>query len=52
MHKVTPVKHEDGTETVRLYGTTVDVTGKKTFSLFKKDYKVIRPKKKKDESDS
>ena len=52
MHKVTPIKHEDGTETVRLYGTTVDVTGLKKFTLFKKDYKVVRPRKKKDEVSS
>lgn len=48
MHKVTPTKHEDGTETVRLYGTTVDVTGKKTFTLFKREYKVYRPRVKKE----
>lgn len=47
MHKVKPTKNEDGTETVKLYGTTVDVTGKKTFTLFKKEYKVYRPRKKK-----
>lgn len=52
MHKVTPTKHEDGTETVRLYGTTVDVTGLKTFTLFKKEYKVYRPRKKKDEAEA
>jgi len=48
MHKVTPHKHADGTETVRLYGTTVDVTGKKEFTLFKKQYKVYRPREKKE----
>ena len=47
MHKVTPTKNDDGTETVKLYGTTVDVTGKKTFTLFKREYKVERPKAKK-----
>ena len=46
MHKVTPTKNDDGTETVKLYGTTVDVTGKKTFTLFKREYKVERPKAK------
>ena len=46
MHKVKPTKHEDGTETVRLYGTTVDVTDKEEFTLFKRNYKVDRPKKK------
>lgn len=46
-HKVTPDKHEDGTETVTLYGTTVDVTGLKKFTLFKKDYTVYRPRVKK-----
>ena len=45
MNKVTPIKHEDGTETVTLYGTTVDVTGKDTFTLFKREYTVVRPKK-------
>jgi hypothetical protein len=47
MHKVVPTKHQDGTETVKLYGTTVDVTGKSKFTLFKKDYKVYRPRVKK-----
>lgn len=50
MRKVTAQKQPDGTETVRLYGTTVDVTGKKEFTLFKKDYKVYRPRKKKVET--
>ena len=45
MNKVTPTKHDDGTETVRLYGTTVDVTGQDTFTLFKREYTVVRPKK-------
>lgn len=49
MHKVTPAKHEDGTETVTLYGTVVDVTGLKKFTLFKKEYKVYRPRKKKED---
>ena len=52
MHKVTPTKHEDGTETVRLYGKTVDVTGKKTFTLFKREYKVYRPRKVKNEAET
>ena len=42
MTQVTPIKHDDGTETVRLYGTTVDVNGQSRFTLFKKDYKVVR----------
>ena len=50
MHKVTPTKHQDGTETVRLYGTNVDVSRKTEFTLFKKDYKVYRPRKKKEET--
>lgn len=51
MHEVKPVKHEDGTETVTLYGTTVDVTSKKVFTLFKRDYKIVRPKGKKKKMD-
>lgn len=47
MHQVRPETQPDGTETVRLYGTTVDVTNKNSFTLFKKDYKVVRPKQSK-----
>lgn len=47
MQQVKPTKHEDGTETVKLYGKTIDVTGKKKFTVFKRDYVVDRPKKKK-----
>jgi hypothetical protein len=53
---VKPTKQKDGTETVTLYGTTVDVTGKDSFTLFKRDYTVVRqtknskPKAKKMES--
>jgi hypothetical protein len=49
MQKITPDIHPDGTETVKLYGTTVDVTGKREFTLFKRDYKVYRPRKKKEQ---
>jgi hypothetical protein len=42
MNTVTPLKNEDGTETVELYGTIVDVTGKDSFTLFKREYKVER----------
>lgn len=45
--QVKPTKHEDGTETVTLYGTIVDVTGKDSFTLFKREYKVARPVKNK-----
>lgn len=46
MYKVTPKKQPDGSETVTLFGTTVDVTGKDSFTLFKQEYKVVRPKPK------
>lgn len=46
MQKITPHVHEDGTESVTLYGTTLDVTGLKTFTLFKREFKVYRPRKK------
>ena len=52
MHKVKPTKHEDGAETVKLYGKTIDVTGQSTFTLFKKQYKVVRPKKKSNKSNT
>ena len=42
-----PTKHEDGTETIRIYGKTVDVTGKKSVTVFKRDYKIVRPRAKK-----
>lgn len=45
MNKITPDKHQDGTETVTLYGKTVDVTGKDEFDLFKKHYTVVRETK-------
>ena len=41
-----PTKHEDGTETIRIYGKTVDVTGKNTVRVFKRDYKIVRRKPK------
>ncbi len=45
MQNVTPTKHEDGKETVTLWGKTVDVTKVKKFTLFKREFKVVRPKK-------
>lgn len=45
MNEITPDKHLDGTETVTLYGTVVDVTGKDEFDLFKKHYKIARIEK-------
>lgn len=45
MNLITPIKHKDGTETVTLFGTVVDVTNKDSFTLFKTDYKVIRADK-------
>jgi len=53
MNKVQPTINEDGTETVTLWGTTVDVTEKDSFTLFKRDFRVIRePKAKKTNSKS
>lgn len=51
MQKITPDKHADGTETVTLYGTTLDVTGKSEFTLFKREFKVYRPRKQKVEKE-
>lgn len=49
--KVKPTKHEDGSETVTLYGKTVDVTGKDSFTLFKREHEVVRRKKKEEKGD-
>lgn len=49
MQEITPTKHDEGTETVTLWGKTVDVTGKKKLTLFKRDFKIVRPKKAKKE---
>ena len=46
-NKIKPTINQDGTETVTLYGTTVDVTKKDTFTLFKREYTLDRPKAKK-----
>lgn len=42
MNSIKPQTHKDGTETVELYGTIVDVTGKDSFTLFKREYTVER----------
>ena len=46
-NKIKPTINQDGTETVTLYGTTVDVTKKDTFTLYKREYTLDRPKAKK-----
>ena len=38
----------DGRETVRLYGTDFDVTGKDKLVAFKTEYEIVRPKAKKE----
>lgn len=45
MNEVKPTIHQDGTETVTLWGKTIDVTEKDTFTLFKRDFKLIRETK-------
>lgn len=51
MQEITPTKHEDGTETVTLWGKTVDVTKKRKLTLFKRDFKIVRPKAKSKKTD-
>lgn len=43
--EVTPTKDENGKETVTLWGRTFDVTGKNKITAFKRDFKIVRPKK-------
>lgn len=50
MNEVIPTK-KNGKETVTLYGTTVDVTNKDSFTLFKRDYKIVRRKEKPKKTD-
>ena len=45
--KVIPDIHPDGKETVTLWGKTFDVTGKRKFKAFKREFQIYRPRKKK-----
>lgn len=45
MQSITPTKHDDGTESVTLWGKTFDVTGQKKLTAFKREFKIVRPKK-------
>jgi len=49
--RISPQVNTDGTETVRLYGTEFDVTGKDALVAFKTEYKIDRPKAKKEKQE-